>query len=524
VADVRRREFDLLVMGAGIAGLTAALAAAEEGRSVAVISKEAVLAESNTRYAQGGIVASGDDDSPGLLASDITVAGDGINCREAVELLAAEGPALVDSFLVDTLGVPFNRENGGKIARTREAAHSVRRIYYSKDTTGQAIETSLLAAVEKHPNITAFPAHLAIDLITNTHNSTDAQERYRKTRVIGAYVWDPAEARVSIFFASAVILATGGVGNLFLHTSNPPGATGDGLAMADRVGAEILNAEYVQFHPTVLFHRDVKRFLISEALRGEGARLVNHSGEQFMKRYDPARADLAPRDEVARAMYQEMETEGSDYLLLDARPADGSPLEERFPGIFEKCMSIGLDIRREPIPVVPAAHYFCGGVKVGLTGRTSVPGLYAAGETACTGVHGANRLASVSLLEGLYFGHAAGKDAAKSTASASERLRRSIPDWVSPSPAEEFDPVLIQQDMLTIQTTMWNYAGIIRNRKRLERALADVNYLSHRIEQFYRQAVISRPIVELRNALLAARLIVSAAYSNGKSLGCHFVE
>jgi L-aspartate oxidase len=293
--------------------------------------------------------------------------------------------------------------------------------------------------------------------------------------------------------------------------------------MANRVGAEVLNAEYVQFHPTVLFHRDVKRFLISEALRGEGARLVNHSGEQFMRRYDPERADLAPRDEVARAMYREMETEGSDYLLLDARSIS-DPLEERFPGIFEKCMSVGLDIRKEQIPVVPAAHYFCGGVKVGLTGHTSVPGLYAVGETACTGVHGANRLASVSLLEGLFFGHAAGKDAAKNQSNVSERLRKSIPDWVSPEPAEEFDPVLIQQDMLNIQSTMWNYAGIIRNAKRLERALADLNYLSHRIEQFYRQAAISRPIVELRNALLSARVIVSAAYSNGKSLGCHYVE
>jgi L-aspartate oxidase len=519
-----RHDFDLLVLGAGIAGLTAALAAAEEGRAVAVLSKEPVLAESNTRYAQGGIVASGDDDSPDLLSRDITVAGDGINCREAVTLLAAEGPALVDRLLVDTLRVPFNRETGGRIARTREAAHSVRRIYYSKDTTGLAIETALVAAVESHPRISIFTSHLAIDLLTNTHNSTDPQERYRKTRVIGAYAWDQAAAVVSIFFAPAVILATGGVGNLFLHTSNPPGATGDGMAMADRVGAEILNAEYVQFHPTVLFHRDVKRFLISEALRGEGARLVNHAGEQFMKRYDPERADLAPRDEVARAMYQEMEREGSDYLLLDARTADGAPLEERFPGIFEKCLSVGLDIRKEPIPVVPAAHYFCGGVKVGLTGRTSVPGLYAAGETACTGVHGANRLASVSLLEGLYFGHAAGTDAAKNLVGLSERLRRSIPDWVSPSPAEEFDPVLIQQDMLTIQTTMWNYAGIIRNMKRLERAQADLNYLSHRVEKFYRQAVISRPIVELRNALLAAQQIVSAALSNGKSLGCHYLE
>jgi L-aspartate oxidase len=243
-----------------------------------------------------------------------------------------------------------------------------------------------------------------------------------------------------------------------------------------------------------------------------------------MKRYDPEHADLAPRDEVSRAMYREMENEGSDYLLLDARSVTGSPLEERFPGIFEKCMSVGLDIRREPIPVVPAAHYFCGGVKVGLAGRTSVAGLYAAGETACTGVHGANRLASVSLLEGLYFGHAAGKDAAKSHSALPERLKRSIPDWVYPAAAEEFDPVLIQQDMLNIQSTMWNYAGVIRTRKRLERALADLNYLSHRIEQFYRQAAITRSIVELRNSLLASRLIVSAAYSNGRSLGCHFVE
>jgi len=524
VAGSHGYEFDVVVLGSGIGGLTAALAAADEGRSVAVLSKEPVLAECNTRYAQGGIVATGEQDSPALLARDIMLAGDGMNNREAVELLAAEGPGLVDRLLVERLGVPFDRAGDGAIARTKEAAHSVRRIYYSKDTTGQAIETSLLAAVTGHPRIRTFPSHLAIDLITNTHNTADAQERYRDTRVIGAYLWDPSTRMVKPFFAPVVILATGGVGNLFLHTSNPPGATGDGIAMASRVGAEIINAEYVQFHPTVLFHRDVKRFLISEALRGEGAKLVNHSGEQFMKRYDPEHADLAPRDEVSRAMYREMEDEGSDYLLLDAREAGDSPLEQRFPGIFETCLSVGLDIRREPIPVVPAAHYFCGGVKVTLQGRTSVTGLYAVGETACTGVHGANRLASVSLLEGLFYGHAAGKDAAKSISPASERLRKSIPEWVYPAPGEEFDPVLIQQDMLNIQSTMWNYAGIIRNGKRLERALADLNYLSHRIEKFYRQATITRSIVELRNAMVAARVIVGAAYSNGRSLGCHYIE
>jgi len=518
------REFDLLVLGSGIAGLTAAISAAGEGRQVAVVSKEPMLEESNTLYAQGGIVARGEGDSPELLARDITLAGDGLNSREAVDLLAAQGPPLVDELLVERLRVPFNRDGSGRPARTQEAVHSVRRIYYSQDTTGRAIELALVEAVKNNPRIRLFPAHAAIDLITNTHNSTDFQERYRRTRVIGAYLWDPAAARVKAFFAPATILATGGAGNLFLHTSNPPCATADGLAMASRVGAEILNAEYVQFHPTVLFHRDVKRFLISEAVRGEGARLVNHKGQAFMKKYDPERADLAPRDEVARAMYREMEEEGSDYLLLDARSAAGSRLEERFPGIFEKCMSVGLDIRREPIPVVPAAHYFCGGVKVTLTGRTSVDGLYAAGESACTGVHGANRLASVSLLEGLFYGHAAGKDAARSLAPVPVGLRKSVPDWVYPEPDEEFDPVLIQQDMLNIQSTMWNYAGVIRNSKRLERALADLNYLSHRIERFYRHATISRPIIELRNAVLAAQVIVSAANSNSRSLGCHYIE
>jgi L-aspartate oxidase len=524
VAAAKATEFDLIILGAGIAGLTAALAAAEEGRSVAVVSKEPLLEESNTFYAQGGIVARGEGDSPELLAKDITVAGDGINAREAVELLAAKGPDLVDELLVKRLGVPFNRDGGGRPALTQEAAHSLRRIYYSQDTTGRAIEIALLEAVRANPRIHTFSSQTAIDLITNTHNSTETQERYRRTRVIGVYLWDPDSEQVKAFFAPVTLLATGGAGNLFLHTSNPPCATADGLAMAARVGAEILNAEYVQFHPTVLFHRDVKRFLISEAVRGEGARLINHSGQAFMKKYEPERADLAPRDEVARAMYREMEMEGSDYLLLDARSAADSRLEQRFPGIFEKCMSVGLDIRREPIPVVPAAHYFCGGVKVGLNGRTSVEGLYAAGETACTGVHGANRLASVSLLEGLYFGQAAGKEASRSLAKLPAALTKSIPDWVYPSPAEEFDPVLIQQDMGSIQSTMWNYAGIIRNAKRLERATADLNYLSHRIERFYRQAAISRPLIELRNAVLAAQIIVSAASSNSHSLGCHYME
>ena len=520
-----RLEFDLVVIGTGIAGLTAALAAAEEGRSVAVLSKEAAPEECNTRYAQGGIVARGADDSPQRLAADIMAAGDQVSFREAVDLLAEGGPALVEELLVRRFAVPFDRGPDGRPALTREAAHSVRRILYAQDRTGRAIETALLAAAAATARIRVFPAHAAIDLVTNTHNSTEPQERYHRTRVVGVYALDAASTgAVRLFLAPAVVLAAGGVGNLFLHTSNPPGATGDGIGMAWRIGVDVLNAEYVQFHPTVLFHRDVKRFLVSEALRGEGARLVNHRGERFMERYAPGLADLAPRDEVARAMYREMEAEGSEYLLLDARPVEGIDLAARFPAIFEQCRAVGLDIRNEPIPVVPAAHYFCGGIKVGLTGRSSVPGLYAVGETACTGVHGANRLASVSLLEGLYFGWRAGKDAARNAVPVRERLRNSIPDWVEPAAAEDFDPVLIQQDMLTIQSTMWNYAGVIRTRKRLVRALADLNYLRHRVEQFYREARLSRAIIELRNATLAAHVIVSAAYSNGTSRGCHYIE
>ena len=527
-----REQFDLIVVGAGIAGQSAAITAAEAGLRVAVLSKEADAFESNTRWAQGGIVGPSPEDSDELLARDIRYAGAEVNFNEAVDLLVSEGPALVERFLVEKIGVPFTTDEAGRPALTREAAHSVRRIYYSRDTTGAAIQRSLLDHLERTPGITLLTGNTAVDLITNTHNSTDPQERYRRTRVLGVYALRETQADVVTYFAPTVLLASGGVGNLFRHTSNPEGATGDGLAMAHRIGADVIDAEYVQFHPTILLHRDSHRFLITEALRGEGARLVNRAGERFMDRYHPD-AELAPRDEVARAIYREMEREDSEYVMLDATGITKVDVAARFPEITAHCGSLGIDIRREPIPVVPAAHYFCGGVKVDLDGRTTIEGLLAAGETACTGVHGANRLASISLLEALLWGVRCGRSAVSGRATApgrsapdagSTELLETIPDWIDPVVAEEFDPVLVKQDLGTIQSTMWNYAGIIRSRKRLARALADLDYLSHRVEQFYRSAILTREIVELRNAVLSALVIVRAASANPASIGCHWVE
>jgi L-aspartate oxidase len=517
-----RLEYDLLVLGSGIAGLAAAICAAERGLRVGVISKAEALKDTNTRWAQGGIVGRGEEDSADLLVQDIMDAGAQMNSIDAVRLLAAEGPGLVDRFLSEKIGVPFSREPGGALDLTMEAAHSVRRIYHAMDHTGEAIETALLRYLEKVPGVVTHIGHTAIDLVTNTHNSHDSQERYKATRVIGVYALDNATGRVRIFFAPSVVLATGGVGNLYPRTSNPGGATGDGVAMATRIGAEVINAEYIQFHPTILYHRDRKRFLISESVRGEGARLLNRAGEHFMDRYEPGEGDLASRDKVTRAIYAEMEAENSEYVLLDARTIKGIAVEERFPVIFSTCLEVGIDMRREPIPVVPAAHYFCGGIKVDLDGRTSIPGLYAVGECACTGVHGANRLASVSLLEGLFWGVRIGESAPRG--GVDERLRAAVPEWVYPADEEVFDPILVNQDFRTIQSTMWNYAGIIRTSKRLQRALADLAYLAHRIEQFYREAKLTRGIIELRNGVVTAEVIVRAALANRVSRGCHYIE
>ena len=517
-------KFDLIVVGSGVSGLSAAITAAESGLKVCVLSKEKELSECNTFYAQGGIVGEGIDDSPELLEKDIFLAGDHLNYRAAVSLLASEGPKTVTDFLLHKVGVPFYRNKNGELDRTREGAHSTRRILHVRDESGKAIELSLLEYSKKVANLEFRSNHFAVDLIMNSHHALDPQERYRASVVIGVYALNQNKGEVISLFAPAVLLATGGLGNLFLHTSNPEGAVGDGIAMAYRAGATILNAEYVQFHPTKLFHRDVKRFLISESLRGEGARLMTRKGEYFMKKYNPELKDLAPRDEVSRAIYREIELDADAFVLLDVTGMKNISLKDRFPSIYATCKEAGIDIEKEPIPVVPAAHYSCGGIKVDLDGRTTVNGLYAAGEAACTGVHGANRLASVSLLEGLYFGVRTGKTIASTEKTVSPELLKQIPPWFYPKHEIDFDPVLINQDLLNIRSLMWHYAGIIRTKRRLQRILNDLNYLSHRIEQFYQEARLTKTIIELRNAVLTASLVAKAAFNNPDSLGCHYVR
>ena len=519
---------DVLILGTGIAGLTTAIAAREAGLSVMVLTKTDRAEETNTNYAQGGIIASAPDDDPSLLENDILEAGCQVNFRDMVSRFAREAPQTVQEFLADHVGVVFSRDEEGNWDYTEEAAHSRRRILHFEDHTGDAIEHALIAHAEKI-GITLRTSCTAIDLITTDHHSTDPQQRYRDPEVLGVYALDNEGGRVETLFARSVVLATGGLGNLYQFTTNPACATGDGIAMAARAGADIINAEFVQFHPTALFHKDIKRFLISESLRGEGAKLLGPDGKPFMERYTP-QAELAPRDVVTRAIYEEMSRQGCEYLLLDiANHYRGNdPIERRFSRIYETCRRGGIDITREPIPIVPAAHYFCGGIRVDAAGRSSLKGLYAVGEVACTGLHGANRLASTSMLEGLYSAlktaaHLAGSSTENGESDSSYADRcAAIPDWKIPAGAETFEPTLIYQDWKYIKLTMWNHAGIVRTRKGLARAQADLNYHAHRITSFYREAVPTRDIIELRNAVETARIIVAQAIHREASVGCHF--
>ncbi len=513
---------DVLIIGTGIAGLSAAITAKEAGLSVLVITKADEIQETNTNYAQGGIIAWQETDTPQKLADDIYRAGCYYNNKEAVSLLADEGPRLVFDFLIDKVHTQFSTNRDNALDYTEEAAHSVRRILHAQDHTGDVIEASLIAYAQKL-GIEIKTGWTAIDLITNNHHSTDCQEIYKEREVFGAYVLENSTGIVYTVFASAVILATGGVGNIYQFTTNPKEATGDGIAMAYRAGADIINAEFIQFHPTALYHKDIRRFLISESLRGEGARLINKKGERFMKKYSPME-ELAPRDVVARAIFEEMGLLGTNYVYLDlANYYTGTvPIEERFNKIYTVCKEGGIDITKEPIPVTPAAHYFCGGVKVDKNGKTQLKRLYAVGEVSCTGLHGANRLASTSLLEGLLWGVRSAKHIAENFKPIANSRLKSIPDWKKPAHPEFFEPMVIYQDWNLIKVIMWYHAGIVRTKKGLERASSDLNYHAHRITKFYREAELTRDIIELRNGVETAQIVVSSAMHNTTSIGCHY--
>ena len=515
---------DVLVIGCGIAGAAAALEAADAGLRTVVITKDARPQESNTYYAQGGIVSFAPDDRPELLKGDILEAGDNVGDPRAVDILVAEGPRLVQEILIDRLEIPFTRSSPESLDYALEAGHSRRRILHVEDATGRTIEDRFLNALMKHPRVTLLTGRTAVDLLTVPHHSKNPVAYYREPRAIGAYVLDNAAGEVGRVFAPFTVLATGGCGAVFLHTCNPPGADGSGYAMALRAGARIGNMEYIQFHPTVFMRGSGDGFLISEAVRGEGARLKTRDGKTFMEKYSKQR-ELAPRDEVTRAIYEEMIVTNSDSVLLDlASYAKPAVIRKRFPTITKTCLEDGIDITRQPIPVVPAAHYCCGGVLADGWGRTSLAGLYAVGEVACTGVHGANRLASTSLLEGLVWGHRAARDIAGRLDESQPFRVAEIHRWYAPKKEEPVDPALVNQDWLTIRSTMWNYAGVIRTPKRLERAKSDLEYLSHRIEKFYQAARLEPGLVGLRHGILVALMITRAALANPVSRGAHFIK
>jgi L-aspartate oxidase len=528
------RVFDDLIIGSGIGALSYALAASDQGRDVLIVTKRA-LNEANTRYAQGGIAAvMKSDDSFEDHVQDTLRAGAGLCRREVVDLVVSEGPRAIERLV--KLGIRFDRadepaepeaeaEEGGAYDLTREGGHSHRRVLHAGDITGAEIMRGLCEAVARRSNITVLEEHCAVDLLTTRkveglRTGPAHRPPAAENRCLGAYVLDVATGEVKTFLAKVTLLATGGAGKVYLYTSNPDVATGDGIAMAYRVGAEVANLEFIQFHPTCLYHPRAKSFLISEALRGEGGILRRMDGARFMEAYHPMK-ELAPRDIVARAIDTELKRTGDDHVNLDMTHEDPDFLAKRFPGIHETCLSFGVDMRTQPIPVVPAAHYVCGGVRTDLDGESTIPGLYVAGEAACTGLHGANRLASNSLLEATVFGFRAAQ-ASRRYIEAPAPDASAVPDWDTGNAVPSDERVVITQNWDEIRRFMWNYVGIVRSTKRLERALHRSTNIRQEIQSYYWDFTITADLIELRNLSLVAELVIRSALLRKESRGLHY--
>ena len=511
-------QTDILVIGSGLAGAIAAIAAADKGRRVVILTKTEELLSGSTAYAQGGIIYKGYNDSPQKLKNDIINAGDGLCWEPAVDELCNLGPNLVREYLIERFNVGFDKVSPNKFHLTAEGAHSEARILHSKDKTGESIQVNVIKELENHPNIEVKLAHTVVDLLTLSHHSKNLLDIYEKPACFGALVFDNNTQKVEPIYASETILASGGLGQIYRHTTNPSESTGDGIAIAWRAGARCFNLQYIQFHPTTLYGGR-ESFLISEAVRGEGGKLINKNGSQFMNKYHEL-AELAPRDIVARGIHQTMLETDHHCVYLDISFKNADWIKNRFPNIYSHCLQTGIDITTTPIPVVPAAHYSCGGVGVSLKGRSSLQRLYAIGEVACSGVHGANRLASTSLLESVVWGYLAGIDAAEH--SQKDHYFPDIYDWEEED--EIIDPALITQDWTTIKNTMWNYVGLVRTRSRLLRARTIMRHLQTEIEQFYQRAKMSRPIIQLRNGIQTALTVTYAALEAPVSKGCHYVN
>ncbi len=508
---------DFLIIGSGIAGLSFAIKAASLG-TVTIVTKKAKV-DSATNLAQGGIAAVlAGNDSFDAHVSDTLASGAGICDESVVRKVVEDGPARIEDLI--RLGVQFNRD-GNELDLGQEGGHSARRIAHAMDATGREIERGLLAQVEAHPSIQVLEDHLAVDLLIASRAGINVSGPCLD-RCLGAYILDRKDNSITPYQAKVTMLCTGGTGKVYLYTTNPDIATGDGIAMAYRAGARVANLEFVQFHPTCLFHPKTKNFLITEAVRGEGGILIDEKGNAFMHKYDP-RADLATRDTVARAIDTEMKASGDDSVFLDISHKPADFIMKRFPTIYSTCLGLGIDITKEPIPVVPAAHYMCGGVVTDINGRTNIENLYALGETGCTGLHGGNRLASNSLLEAVVVAHNAAEQCRKDWQRISENGSVKVPDWTVGQAEELEECVLISHTWDQIRRLMWNFVGIVRSEKRLFLVRKQLAPLIQDVHTFFDEYLLTPDLIELRNIALVADLIVRSALSRKESRGLHYM-